>query len=586
MSQWTLNGAGTVATISYVPTTTLDLDEVIPAAWNLASKSCVIQTQTPTPTGTGTATGIDDFEIRSGLETICTFGNTKKQAGVTLQKVWVDGKAGDTAALTLSRPGQTANATSTAPDAPSAANSANVSVFAGQTVNVSEDLGAAGANYDTAVACTGASNGVVPVAGNRSATLLISAADAQASITCTFTNTRKGVNLTVSKVWQNAKVGDAVSITTTGAANNVNFPASAGQPTRPTPRRRRTRCLRVKRSPSPSSSPRARRRRTQPPSIAPARRHDRGRWPDDRTDRSARSPARTRIARRSVQVVVAKQLSPVNDAGHFDLSINGVTKVTNGGNGATSAASPVTVFVGDSVSVAEAASAGSLALANYTSSLACDNGIAPSPNTGTNGSFTVPTAMASGTTITCTFSNTRKQATFTLNKDWGNANAGEVVNLSASASAPAPIGSPIATQSTAPTDSGASMTVYSGRRSRSPRRSRCPRTAPTTPRASRASTPRAGGARLTIDPSNRSGTCVVGSRPDRVTCTISNTLKQGGVIVQKVWVNGRAGDTADLSASIGAGTPVLDTSVAPASTGRQPRQRGARQRRRHPRLRR
>ena len=32
-----------------------------------------------------------------------------------------------------------------------------------------------------------------------------------------------------------------------------------------------------------------------------------------------------------------------------------------------------------------------------------------------------------------------------------------------------------------------------------------------------------------------------------------------------MWVNGRAGDTASLSASIGAGTPVQDTSVAPAA---------------------
>ena len=70
--------------------------------------------------------------------------------------------------------------------------------------------------------------------------------------------------------------------------------------------------------------------------------------------------------------------------------------------------------------------------------------------------------VSAGEIVTCTFTNTRNSATFTLNKDWGDANAGEVVNLSASATGPAPIGSPIATSSTAPTDSGASMTVYSG----------------------------------------------------------------------------------------------------------------------------
>ena len=273
------------ATISYAPTTTLDLNEVVPAEWNLSSKSCVIQTQTPTATGTGTATGVDDFEIRSGLETICTFGNTKKQAGVTLQKVWVDGKAGDTAALTLSRPGVTANATSTAPDAPVAGNSATVTVLAGQTVSLSESLGAAGANYDTAVTCTGNSNPVSPAAGNRSATLLISAADAQAAITCTFTNTRKGVNLTVSKVWQNAKIGDAVSITTTGAANNVNFAPSAEPAnetdTTPAP-------YRVFAGETLTFAERSRlarpRRLQRPPSLAPVPSTRTDRWPDDRTD--------------------------------------------------------------------------------------------------------------------------------------------------------------------------------------------------------------------------------------------------------------------------------------------------------------
>ena len=50
----------------------------------------------------------------------------------------------------------------------------------------------------------------------------------------------------------------------------------------------------------------------------------------------------------------------------------------------------MTVFIGDSVSVAEAAGTGTL-LANYTSSLACDNGITLDPNNGTSGSFNVPT---------------------------------------------------------------------------------------------------------------------------------------------------------------------------------------------------
>ncbi|HEX6657879.1 MAG TPA: hypothetical protein VF065_07345, partial [Ilumatobacter sp.] len=175
--------------------------------------------------------------------------------------------------------------------------------------------------------------------------------------------------------------------------------------------------------------------------------------------------------------------------------------------------------------------------------------------------------VSAGEIVTCTFINTRNSATFTLNKDWGDANAGEVVNLSASATGPAPIGSPIATSSTAPTDSGASMTVYSGQSIAFSEAFAVPANGGNYTSSLSCvdgqGNPVASG--LTIGALNRSGTLVVVNNPVNVTCTISNTLKQGGVIVQKVWVNGRAGDQAALSASIGAGTPVEDTSVAPSA---------------------
>ena len=175
--------------------------------------------------------------------------------------------------------------------------------------------------------------------------------------------------------------------------------------------------------------------------------------------------------------------------------------------------------------------------------------------------------VSAGEIVTCTFTNTRNSATFTLNKDWGDANAGEVVNLSASATGPAPIGSPIATSSTAPTDSGASMTVYSGQSIAFSEAFAVPANGgnytSSVSCVDGQGNPVASG--LTVGALNRSGTLVVGNNPVNVTCTISNTLKQGGVIVQKVWVNGRAGDQAALSASIGAGTPVQDTSLAPSA---------------------
>ena len=76
-TSWTITGSGSQSLISYGPTATLDLNEAVPAGWKLDSASCAIQTATPTPTGTSTATGVDNLEIRSGLETICTFNDTK-----------------------------------------------------------------------------------------------------------------------------------------------------------------------------------------------------------------------------------------------------------------------------------------------------------------------------------------------------------------------------------------------------------------------------------------------------------------------------------------------------------------------------
>ena len=76
-SSWTITGSGSQSLISYGPTTTLDVNEAVPAGWKLDAASCAIQTATPTATGTSTATGVDNLEIRSGLETICTFNDTK-----------------------------------------------------------------------------------------------------------------------------------------------------------------------------------------------------------------------------------------------------------------------------------------------------------------------------------------------------------------------------------------------------------------------------------------------------------------------------------------------------------------------------
>ena len=97
-TSWTITGSGSQSLISYGPTTTLDLSEAVPAGWKLDSASCAIQTAAPTATGTSTGTGIDNLEIRSGLETICTFNDSLAQGTLRVIKQVVNDNGGTKAA--------------------------------------------------------------------------------------------------------------------------------------------------------------------------------------------------------------------------------------------------------------------------------------------------------------------------------------------------------------------------------------------------------------------------------------------------------------------------------------------------------
>ena len=73
--------------ISFDPTTTLDLSEVVPSGWRLDSASCALLTATPPPpTGTPTSTGVDNLTIQSGVVTRCTFTDTQLAPALNVAK--------------------------------------------------------------------------------------------------------------------------------------------------------------------------------------------------------------------------------------------------------------------------------------------------------------------------------------------------------------------------------------------------------------------------------------------------------------------------------------------------------------------
>jgi hypothetical protein len=93
-SQWTIAGSGQQAFISIAPGASYDLSEVVPATWLLSGASCVLQASPTASTGTFTTPTVSDFEIRSGLETICTFTNGLQPGSLTVTKNVVNDNGG------------------------------------------------------------------------------------------------------------------------------------------------------------------------------------------------------------------------------------------------------------------------------------------------------------------------------------------------------------------------------------------------------------------------------------------------------------------------------------------------------------
>ena len=139
---------------------------------------------------------------------------------LTLSKIWVNGKPGDCVSLQIDG-GRGAT--------PGSSTVGGVSVDAiartssGNRITISENFIVGDANnYDVSFSCWRNSNGAnVPLTGSGlSRSLIISSGS---GVSCTITNSRKPVSLTLRKQWVNASVGNAVTVSTNGYLNNGNF---------------------------------------------------------------------------------------------------------------------------------------------------------------------------------------------------------------------------------------------------------------------------------------------------------------------------------------------------------------------------
>ena len=125
---------------------------------------------------------------------VCTFTNIRKSHEVKLQKAWVNARGGDTAALTIKgglpesgAPTKTSTATGATGTVLDSTNVANATVQVGDTVTVTEILGASNVGkYNATLACTA---GDVKVEVDDKGNFKMP----DAAVTCTFTNDRSVV---------------------------------------------------------------------------------------------------------------------------------------------------------------------------------------------------------------------------------------------------------------------------------------------------------------------------------------------------------------------------------------------------------
>ena len=142
----------------------------------------------------------------------CTYTNTRTRNELRLQKVWVNGLAGDSALL-MATGGvdDPASATSNAPDPADDQNSVVVDVLSGEPVTVSETVSGTGA-YQSSLQClVGEDEQVLQTTGSFEMP--------DEPVACTYTNTRISHEVTVQKAWVDGLEGDTAELTITGGSS-------------------------------------------------------------------------------------------------------------------------------------------------------------------------------------------------------------------------------------------------------------------------------------------------------------------------------------------------------------------------------
>lgn len=417
---------------------------------------------------------IDQSDLSRDI--VCVFLNTQVDTRITLSKVWVNGKSGDSVDLKIVGGSGSILEMEGFSTAPNNTVDATATVLAGDVITLFEDsTNGQLANYLTELECTGATNKLQYSSGRLSGKLTIHKDDVGKDIECTFTNTRKTVEVVLKKTWEYGQIGDtavlnlggleslasstATSTVITGATieadaiNQAKIAAYAGE------------TVELNETLGPDGTfynsewvcrgllITAPEQGTSGSFVVPFGAED-GATPGVTitcTFTNKRKPATLRLAKSWTNAFVSDKV----DAHTTGLANNAMLHSVANAPTEVDYGVEVSVFAGETAMLSAETFDPLTAAANYT-----DKGWVCDGIDQTLGDGITIAPGDEGKLITCTIENTRKETTFTLNKAWVNARPGDVVELNADGTDMN--GEVIATTSTAPTDSGASMVVYAG----------------------------------------------------------------------------------------------------------------------------
>ena len=348
-------------------------------------------------------------------------------------------------------------------------------------------------------------------------------------------------SLTLKKVWVNAKVDDAISVTTTGLASNATVSSTStgnnttiGNAVSNVPGATVT-------LPAESFTNGSQANYTTTVSCTGA------------TPSSSVPPATFTMpdndvtctytnTRKSTTLQLKKQWSNAKVGDSASLTATGLVNSATVALNSTAdsaneleAGTAVTVYAGEVATLSETVNPA----ANYTSTgPVCTN------TSGLSGS-TLTVGPADGP-IVCTYTNTRKQGTLQVKKTWVNAHVGDTASISVTGIAnAASAGLNSTADSASETDSGSVVTMYAGETANFSESVN-----PFANYTSSFSCSAAAGAAFGAAFAKSVGdTYTMPSTPVDVICTYTNTRKSATLQLKKQWANAKVGDTASLTAT-------------------------------------